>query len=630
MTDASSKILQDAHRVYAEGFRRRAERLCRRIPAGDIHRAEALCLLAAIQIDDGRRAEAQRTADLATGASLATAGAFAGLGAVLERLGRRAAAASAFRRLQLLDPGSVVGAFSAGNMLRALGDVDAARRSYGRARVMAPVHPNIANNLGTLSFGQSEWVDAATWFRAATRLEPQHVPAIVNLARTLKVLLQEEDAAAQFGRALILDPTNLSAWCELSVLRGQARWASWAVALNPVDPEPHLARARLATADDPERSLLHLRRGACLQPENAAPWNNIGVAFERRGIPRLAARYGARATRIDRRFAGAQYTTALALLALERFEEGWERHRWRLATEEFASSRRRFAIPEWVGQSLAGKRVLLWREQGIGDEVMFLTLAHALSGRGAGVTALTDPRMRPIVARSFPGWRVPDVGPPTGEIEDHHRCDYHVAVGDLAHRFGVFCGGEVAPRPWLTPDPDRVAGLRAALTARHSGRPLVGITWRSAAARTGTLRTIPIPVWRDVVNTPGVAFVSLQYGLEPGDLQAFEASAGQAIDHAHGVEPLDDLDGLAALIAAMDLVISPANNTVQFAGAMAKACWTLIPAAPDWRWGLDRDDTLWFPSMRVLRQERAGDWAPVMARVAADLRAWAAARPSDG
>lgn len=235
---------------------------------------------------------------------------------------------------------------------------------------------------------------------------------------------------------------------------------------------------------------------------------------------------------------------------------------------------------------------------------------------------LTDPRMRPIVQRSFPDWTLPDIGPPTGAVEDHHGCDVHIALGDLPHRFGVFCDGPASPRPWLVPDAARVAGLREALDRRHPGRRLVGITWRSSASGTGHRRTIPIDLWRDVLRTPGIAAISLQYGLDPGDLAAVEAATGQTVDHDHGVDPLSDLDGLAALVAAMDLVISPANNTVHFAGALGQECWTLVPTPPDWRWGLSRDDSLWHPNMRVLRQPREGDWSSVMTRIASDLRAW--------
>ena len=122
---------------------------------------------------------------------------------------------------------------------------------------------------------------------------------------------------------------------------------------------------------------------------------------------------------------------------------------------------------------------------------------------------------------------------------------------------------------------------------------------------------------------PDVAVVSLQYGAGPDDYAAFEAEAGTGIDRGHGVEPILDLDGLAALVAAVDLAVCPANNTVHFAVALARPCWTLLPTRPDWRWGLSRSDSLWYPETTVYRQDSDDDWQPVMARVARDLRSWA-------
>lgn len=546
------------------------------------------------------------------------------LGNDLSADGLAGSAAREFRRVQILFPASPAGAYNQGNALRDTGDIEAADLCYRRALSVLPGTADILNNRGLLFFGRENWAAAEAGFRQALAHAPDHAAANANLGRTLQKREGPGVAILAYKRSLVSDPANVSASCEVAGLLEAESWALRALAINPFAAEPYNRLALLATRHPTRTHVLwRLRQGACMRPENSDVWYNIGVERGRGGDAVAAVRYCRRATRINDRHALAHLNTALALLVQERFAEGWEAHRRRLDSPDAAPFLRRFAIPEWTGQDLDGARLLVWGEQGIGDEVQFLTLAPALIRRGATLTVLTEPRLRPILRRSFPGIAVPETQPPTGGVDDHHHCDLHIALGDLPHRLALFCGGTTRPAPWIVPDAARVEALRTGLQTRHSGKRLVGITWRSIAPKTGARRSIPVALWRAVAAVPGVALVSLQYGAEPDDLAAFSRQAGRPIDHAHGIEPLVDLDGLAALVAAVDLVVAPANNTVHFAGAMAKACWTLLPTRADWRWGLTRQNSLWYPTTKVLRQRTDGDWRPVMRQVALDLRDWA-------
>lgn len=547
------------------------------------------------------------------------------IGNDLSEAGAKIQAARRFRRVQVLQPAAPAGAFNQGNAMRDAGDIECARQCYGRALTIQPSNPNIVNNRGLLSFGRGEWHEAETYFRRALDLSADHAPANFNLARTLQKLGRPEEAALPFKRGLLAEPLNISANCELAGLLEEERWARRAQSINPYASEPYNRLALLSTKDPTRaRVLWRLRQGACMRPNDPDAWYNIGVELGRTGDAASASKYGWYATRIRDHHALAHLNTALALLVQERFAEGWEEHRRRLDSPDAAPFMRYFQIPEWTDQDIAGKKLLVWGEQGIGDEIQFLTLAPYLLRQGAELTVLTEPRIRPILRRSLPGVAVPDVSNPFGTVEDHHGCDLQIALGDLPHRLKLFCGGEAKPESWIVPEPERVSSLRADLQRRHPGEKLVGITWRSVAPKTGGRRSIPIGLWREIAEVPGVALVSLQYGLKQEDLDAFADEVGRPIDHTHGIEPILDLDGLAALVAAVDLVLCPANNTVHFAGALAKECWTLLPTKPDWRWGQTRGDSLWYPNTRVFRQETDDDWVPVMARVAGALRTWAA------
>lgn len=688
MSAQSLQILNEGIRCQRAGFRVKAAKLYRRIPAGDPYHADALNLLGTLSFEQGRPMEAVRLIEQAVRINPRNTTAWGNLGSIVKQLGRFSAAVACFRRAALLspdrrdgvtglslvtaeptrgrmlrrrlilsprdadahieigndltqggdksgaaarfrrvltvDPRSFAGMFNLGNALRDLGRSEAAEECYARALAIDPRNANVLNNRGLLWFNRGDWATAEHWFDRAVRAYPLHTAGWCNLARSRQKQERGEAAAAGYRRGLVIEPQNMQVCCDFAGLVDQRRWALRGLAIDPFASAPYSRLALLGTKDPARASVMPwLRKGACMRPDDPDPWYNIGVELGRTGDAEAAAKYGWRATRVRDRHALAHLNTALALLALERFEVGWEEHRRRLDSADAAPFMRYFAIPEWTGQDLAGRRLLVWGEQGIGDEIQFLTLARHLLRRGARLTVLTEPRIRPILRRSLPEVEVPEVANPSGGLEDHHGCDMHVALGDLPHRLRLFCGGTEMPEPWIVPNPQRVRELRGGLQRRHPGKRLVGITWRSVAPKTGGRRTIPLELWRDFAATPGVALVSLQYGLKQEDLDEF-AAAGFAADHAHGVEPILDLDGLAALVAAVDLVVCPTNNTVHFAGAMAKPCWVLLPTKPDWRWGLTREDSLWYPDTRVFRQDRDDDWEPVMRRVAGELRAWAA------
>jgi len=537
--------------------------------------------------------------------------------------GDLAAAADWFRRCLIARPAASTPLFNLGNACRDLGGLADADRLYRWTLCVRPRSGNVLNNRGLLAFAQGHWDQAAAQFAAATRGDPGLPAAWLNLARATTQAGNDGDPLPGYRHGLILDPANRNALCELAGILNASHWVDRARCVDPWSSVPY-NRMALLSIQNPGRAGVRdwLARAAVIEPGDADSWYNIGVECGRAGDVEGAASFGGRAVRVNPRHALARFNQALALLTLERFSDGWRAHCDRFDTPEAAQVQRFFTIPQWTSQAIAGRHLLLWGEQGIGDEVQFLTLLPHLRRIDTDLTVLTEPRLRPLVRRSFPGVAVPDVDPPTGALEDHHGAELHLALGDLPHRLDLFCGGAAAPTPWIVPDRDRVRDLRSGLLDRHPGQVLVGITWRSIAPKTGWRRTIAPELWRELAGTPGVSFISLQYGLESGELDAFQAGAGFRPDAGHGVEPLDDLDGLAALVSAVDLVVCPTNNTVHFAGALGKPCWVLLPTRADWRWGLRRADSLWYPRARVYRQDRDDEWRPVMQRVASDLRGW--------
>jgi len=270
----------------------------------------------------------------------------------------------------------------------------------------------------------------------------------------------------------------------------------------------------------------------------------------------------------------------------------------------------------WDGGSLSQKRVLVWSEYGLGDEILFANLLSDVLNEAAACTLVCSPRLVSLFSRSFPRARVVAFGSP---IEGTH--DVHVALTDLAQRFRPDLASFPQHDGYLHAHPESAAALRS----RYAARRLVGIAWRSSSGATGPFKSAPLENWAAALSIPDVTFVSLQYGDVGSELGAFRARTGIDIAHDATVDSGGDLDPFAAQVQAMDLVISVSNTTVHVAGAMGKPVWILVPEGPGahWYWFRERADNPWYPSARLFRQKHPGDWTAPLGEVAAALRKWA-------
>jgi len=686
MSEASRELIEDAKRRYKAGFRARAARLCRRIPSGDPFHGEALGLLGAIQRESGELEQARETLREALGVDPGNAATWTHLALACADLGSENRAIAGFRRAVLLAPSGVEGLrglvsqsdgpdrgmslrrcillapkerdfysimgihyrelrdfdaaarhlskalmvlpgdtdnlFRLANVFLDAGDTDRAKSCLLRTLVVEPRSGAARNNLGLIAFDREDFVTAERWFAAATKAAPGLPEAWINHARAARNLNPGGDLTSDNRRGAILVPSDGSATTAIAAASREIKWIERSSVLEGSASKAFIRLAVLGT-ESPDRTgvLPWLSRAAIMDPGEATAWHDLGIEVGRIDDLESAIRFHTRAVCIDDDNVSAHRNRAFALLALEDFEDGWRAHTRRLSSTKPEKFQRFFDFPEWDGGPRRGRHLLLWGEQGIGDEVQFSTLLPHVLRTGTRVTVLTEPRLRPLLKRSFPGIDVPDMGDPNDGVEVHHGADFHLAIGDLPHRLALFHGGEARPEPWIVPDPRRTSDLRSSLQTRHPGRRLVGITWRSVASKTGPRRTIAPALWKDIAATPGIALVALQYAVREDDLAAFDA-AGISIDNDHGVEPMESLDDLAALVSAMDLVICPTNNTVHFAGALSKPCWVLLNPIPDWRWGRNRDNSLWYPNARVFRQASDEGWQPVLRRVADELRRW--------
>jgi len=309
----------------------------------------------------------------------------------------------------------------------------------------------------------------------------------------------------------------------------------------------------------------------------------------------------------------AVYARAFIELACGNMAAGWSAYEARWQMPGFSSPPKRTHRPSWDGQSFDG-RLLIWREQGVGDEIMFARHLPDVASRCRQVIVECDPRLRSLLSRSFPGHQfrssAADLTPNKVPDEDFDR---HIPLASLP---GILAPDAAYPDAgaYLSADPARQRHYRDQLQSTSPNRRLIGVSWWSKNAEHGRTRSPGVSQWEPVFKVPGCRFISLQYGVS-GD-----EAAARGIHTLPGLDAWQDLEGLAALTSAMDGVVTIDNSTVHLAGALAVPTVLLLPAYQDWRWQMpvSGPESL-YQSVHVIRQQTPGEWNPAMKAAAAAL-----------
>ncbi len=352
------------------------------------------------------------------------------------------------------------------------------------------------------------------------------------------------------------------------------------------------------------------QRALLLKPDSAEVYVNLGNIFKEQGQIDSSLTCYRRALALNPGLADAAAAEANMLLLQGDFAHGWIGTERRWDTSDFDTPKRDFPWPRWNGERLPDGRLLIWGEQGMGDEIMFAGLIPDVIRTGASCVLDCDPRLKTLFARSFP-----EVVAVSGFAPDRHsdlEIAAHLPSGSLPGLFRTSSAAFGATTsPYLAADPLR----RAELRARYSdGRKIVGLAWYTANKKTGRSRSIDLSLMAPLFAVSSMRWVSLQYGNHD-DLEKQAAAANAPILVDRDVDQLTDIDAFAAQVTAMDLVITIDNSTAHLAGALGVPTWVLLPFAPNWRWLLERSDSPWYPSVRLFRQTKEGDWQSVIQHV---------------
>jgi len=555
-----------------------------------------------------------------------SAGAWLNLAGALRRSGQTDDAIEALRKVTQLNPQAVRAHRELTELLLQSNRPHEAVPHLRALVTLAPQEPRHAFELADALARCRQTDQAIAAYHAVLRLKPDSAEALVNLTSLHADKNQLDEAVACARKAIELRPRFAEAHLNLgTVLIRQEKFAEAAEALRiAAQLKPELAEIHnnlgilAAEEEDYDRAIGYYRHTLDMQPTNADAIYNLGIALFKQGHARQAIDYFNRAIALRPDYAEAHHNRAAAWLLLGDFQHGWPEYEWRFRSRYYGAFRPSWPI--WNGtDSLAGRTIVLCTEQGLGDTLQFIRFAEVLKRQGARVLVECRKLLHALL-RDTPGvdgWITPG--------DTRQKADCCIALMSIPDRLGLRLDTIPTPIPYITPRGDLVETWRARLAEWPELK--VGIAWQGNPKCPGDRRrSIALHAYAPLAQVPGVRLISLQKGLGSEQLAEL-ADTWPLVDFGAALDATEDafLD-TAAIVKQLDLVITSDTAMAHLAGALGVPVWLALSDVPDWRWLLDREDSPWYPSMRLFRQPEPRDWASVFQRIAGELTTLANAR----
>ncbi|CAO3425366.1 tetratricopeptide repeat protein [Azospirillum doebereinerae] len=572
-------LLQAGIAHHAAGRAAEAESAYRAVLAAQPGHPGALHLLGVLALHHGQPAIAARLIGESIRQDPGNPGSFSSLATALHRLGQLGRARASARLALALDPGFLDGLNTLADILSERGEHGAAADALGRLLALSPwlTEPRLKRAHALLLAGRNE--DAVETLMTLLGMTPLSVAGYTNLGVALRRLGRVEEAIAAYRSTLGFASGEPGTLNNLGItFQDLGRY------------EEAAACFRLSIAGQPDGSHAHLNLGLVARDEMRVD---------------ESIRLARRAATLEPALAEAHTALGHGLLIKGEFREGFAEYEWRSRMADFPSPRRDFASPVWDGSPLAGRTLLVHDEQGVGDTIMFARYAALLQTHGARVFLDCNGQLVRLLS-SMPG--IAGVVPRYDPAPPH---DFHVALASLPHRLRATLYTIPAPLAYLKAEPALVESWRARLGPRRGLR--IGLIWAGNPEFKGDrLRSPGLAAFRPLLDLPGVSVYGLQKGAGRRDLDRCGPLPASFVDLGADIADFADT---AAIMETLDLVVSSCTGPAHLAGALGRPVWTVLPFAPDWRWLEHGVCTPWYPTMRLFRQERRGDWSAVVARL---------------
>lgn len=547
------------------------------------------------------------------------------LGLLAQRAGQHREAIALMDRALALDPddADVLNNLAGSYLLS--GETPAALEHYQRLATLRPESARAHYCLGVAQELLNRFDAAHQSYGRASALEPDSAEYLCGLARNLYKSGDAQSALEHYQRARAVDPNRYDLYNGLGLaLTDLGQYAAAREALLQglaLEPDSAKMFASLGYLGDCEGDLKAAadayRRAIELDATLVSPRCQLGLVLFGLGEFAEAVECFERVQALDPNSADATFYLATLHLLQGQFAAGWSEYESRWQTAAGRRARRTFSQPQWEGQPLRGQRILLWAEQGLGDTLNFVRYVPQVAARGGQVILEVQPRLARLLAATGGAAQVLSSGDALPDFA------WQCPLMSLPLAFGTDLRTIPAQIPYIHPDAARVEKWRQ----RLAGNTLrVGVVFAGSAGQgLDRWRSIPLALFARLAEVPGATFYSLQVGAPAEQVRQLPPPQ-RLIDLQ---DEQQDFCDTAAIVANLDLVVSVDTSVAHLAGAMGKPVWILLHNAPDWRWLLEREDSPWYPSARLFRQSRHGNWQDVLERVEDELRRRVAERAGE-
>ena len=576
--------------------------------------------------------------------------AYNNLGMVFYELGKFSEAVKLYQKAVKIEPGFADAHYNLGNALKQTGDLRKAIKSYSVSFTINPNDVEVLREYGNALKDYGEFEQAIEYYKKVLKIDHN----IVDIQTSINEAIKEKTEVDAYIRGQIKQDVSIPETAQFMHLmainlyeKGNIEKSlenlKTAIEIYPDYADAYVTSAiLLSKIGETERSIDNYKKAIKIQPDHAQAYNNLATILKEIGEVKSAIDNYRHAIKINPIYgialsnlgsalqeigeidaaiesydealkftpdgAGLNFNQSLALLYNRDFKSGWAKFEWRWKTESSNSIFLETTKPRWSPPG--NNRVLLWAEQGIGDEIMFASLISDLYPLCAKLVVQVDKRLIPLFRRSFPN----DIEfRQTGEVVSETEYDAHIPMGSLPQHFRQTIDSfKPASKGWLSACDVKTSSLRKKLLSDGS-ETLIGISWHSTKPRRGaenkliTLRQIAKSLY-----APKVKLINLQYGEVNDELNRLRKELDIDVIQVHEIDNKNDIDDLAALIMACDKVISISNVTIHLAGALGKEAQVLLAFASDWRWGYDCNNSHWYDSVKLHRQAKIGDWNNIL------------------
>ena len=482
-----------------------------------------------------------------------------------------------------------------------------------------PTVPDFYNSYGEAYRALANNELSLKCYKQAIEIKPDFAEAYNNMGNALKVMGRNEEATTCFEKAITIRPDFFQAHYNLGISLQEVGKIEQAIShyQHAISNYPDYAEAHnnigiaLLEIGKHEDAITHYQKAISLNPDYAEANNNLGIALQEIGKHEDAITHYRKAISIKPSFAEAHFNLSCLYLLLGNFEKGWEEYEWRLKLKSNIEHTRSFTQPQWDGRPLDGKTILIHAEQGLGDTIQFIRYIPMLAKAGGDIVVECDAKLSHL----FSGYE--DITRFIGTGDELPDFDIHASLLSLPNIFKTSLNSTPSDTNYIHINDNLVGSWKNKLSSLKKLK--VGLCWQgSVDNRKDQSRSIPLKYFSDILNIIDISFVSLQKGY--GQEQILDGGLADKItDFSSEMDTHEKFVDTCAIIENLNLVIGVDTATIHLAGAMGKPVWVLLPYSPDWRWMLNTNDTPWYPTMRLFRQQEPGNWETVMDEISVEL-----------